>query len=97
MTQTGSPSTGESPGSGSKGELALELWDLLRRTPPDVEVSPEWAARELRCSREDLREAARLVEEVMISVRKEAAKREEPPEWSLPPASKEMRDLFAFA
>ncbi len=97
MTQTGSPSMKNAPGAESKGELALELWDLLRRTPPDEEVSPEWMARELRCSREDLREAARLVEEAMIYVRKEAAKREEPPEWSLPPASKEMRDLFAFA
>lgn len=78
-------------------QLAYELWNLLRHTPSDVEVSREWATEELRCSREELSEAARVVLEAMDYAEKEAASRQEPPVSRLPEPSKEMRDLFAFA
>jgi len=78
-------------------QLAYELWNLLRQTPSDVEVSREWATEELRCSGEELSKAARVVLEAMDYAQKEAASRQEPPVSRLPEPSKEMRDLFAFA
>ena len=78
------------------GDLAYALWDLLRRTPPDVELTHSQVLAELQCSVEELSEAVNALQEAMVYAHQEAANHEAPPDSPLPEPSKEMRDLLAF-
>lgn len=78
-------------------DLPYALWDLLRRTPPDIDLTHSQVITELQCSAEELGEAIRVLQEAMVYAQQEVADYEEPSDSPLPEPSKEMRDLFAFA